>query len=1012
MAPAHDKKDWPPVQTTAMRMLCLTMWITALVSAAAAQPARQWPDVLVIDEFAAGLENWENDDTGKLSLADGPRAGTKALLWTSTDDSTGQIIFKKLSKEAIDVSHYDLLLFDIKVAGRPIWNINPIVQQYPAAYGFRGQYYSVDTMHPFGAWFTYSQDLTRWENAWPDSFDTQKQEFRFEVLQLAGAGNTQLHLANIRLVKNPLGLKNSYPGTWGLLADGTQITQFALTLANRRDRPLTVRLAVDADDRGSLSRFQADVPGGPIRLLPGESRTVNVSVSVSAESLKSVSPWYGETARIAARIDEIPELVLHTELVAGTKPAGGDVHPRILCNAARMREIQTQYADPAKRATLAPELLAMVAAGEAALAYEPEYPPSAAEGRTTDPVSGGGLQRIDVPNLPFDVYQDPKSGRTYSGPLYDAGMKGWRDRHMANADKAKTLGIASLVSGRREFAVAAARILRAYVDVYPTLPITNTPPGSPVASASSGSVRIGGTYMRERIWLGDLAIALDAIRPADVLGDAEVRAIAEQIFVPSAMNMMDHKVGVMNLQMQLQSAALYAGLAADDPGLVARAVYDSHGIMRLIDIGYLPDGSWWEDPSYQTVMNMIAYPVMAVCLRSGILPADKRLADILTAFYGLPGPTNFTPSLGTGVGRTSSLNDTAAHLFAPLLDDPRIAWLAANRRPSTADSGETYSMAIIGGGTSKVPAEKAVSPIPAGTVDLADYGGIAMRLPGTDAYCYMQYGREVTHGHRNKLSLNAYGKGGWYIRNVAGGYESNFQNFLETIASSSSIMVDGRNARSDTGTLLHKKSLDGIEIASGRENQAWPDVEHRRTVVLTRGPLIVIDRCRAGDDREHTYDWLYQSNMCGLSLDTKEPVPAGPERLGDTPYYSGLHPAGRFAAVGEVAWKRTDGSGMRMTLLPRGELFLTDVKDTYYPSQGLVWRQRGKTCHFAAVYWPYRKDEAGKPGLEELKVEGDGVAYRVTAPEGVYTVLVNDGDTPLTAAGVTTADVTVTATPP
>lgn len=982
--------------------LMLTLAATNIRAAETPPTPVPWPDVLVIDDFSTGLDKWENRDSGRLSLTEGPGAGQQALLWTSTDDSEGELFLKELKREEIDFSQYDLLVFDIKVSGRPIWNIGPRLQQYPAVYGFLGLYYSIDTLHPFDKWYTYSQDLSRWENAWPDTFDATRQEFSFGISQLAAAGQTEIALANIRLVKNPLGIKPSYPGRWGRLPDGSQTTHFAVELANRRDRALTVRVGLDTADRQRLTRFQATFPQEAMTLLPGERRTVAVALTATSEALKDVTPWYGETARLAVRVDEIPSLALYTDLTAGSKPET-DSHPTLLCGPDRMRELQALYANPTKRSTLNPALLRMVAAGDTALAYEPEYPPTAMPGVTTDPVSGGKLQQIDVPNLPFAVYQDPISGRTYSGPLFDAGMQKWLAKHMANAAHARTLGLAYLVSGRKEFAQAAARILRAYIDRYLALPVSATPPGSPVASATSGSVRIDGTYMRERIWLGNLAVALDAIHPADVLTEVEVQEVSDKIFVPSAMNMMDHKVGVMNLQMQIQSAALYAALAVGDPGLVAQAVYGSHGALRVMEAGYLADGNWWENPSYQNVMNLCAYPVLAVCLRNGILQPEPHLAERLTSYYRLAAPDGFTPELGTGGGRNAALDNTAGHVFAPLIADPRLTWIAVNRKPA-AHVGELYAMAILGGSAPLVPPEQAVSPLATATVDFPDYGGIAMRIPDSDAYAYLQYGREVTHGHLNKLSLHAYGKGGWYLRNVMGGYQNNFHDFLETIASSTSIMIDGRNAHRDTGELLFHKTADGMDLVCARENAAWAEGEHTRAVVLTRGPLVIIDRCRANDDDTHTYDWLYHAHRTKLSLDVTEPLPPGPERLGDTPLYSGLHSAGRFPTVGAVAWKRDDGSGMRMALLPRGELFHTEITDTFRPSEGLVWRQRGKTVYFAAVLWPYAKDEAGAPTIEELPVTGDGYAVRVSAPEGVWTVIVNYGDGEVAANGITTRE--------
>ena len=61
------------------------------------------------------------------------------------------------------------------------------------------------------------------------------------------------------------------------------------------------------------------------------------------------------------------------------------------------------------------------------------------------------------------------------------------------------------------------------------------------------------TASLQRFWLDNLAVALDCIRPAGVLTDPDIDRIATRVFQPSADNMMDHKVGVMNLQGMIDS---------------------------------------------------------------------------------------------------------------------------------------------------------------------------------------------------------------------------------------------------------------------------------------------------------------------------------------------------------------------------------------------------------------------------------------------------------------------------
>jgi hypothetical protein len=964
---------------------------------------------LLIDDFESGTSNWDSKNSGTIEITNNTPKGKSALQWTAQDDGIGHIAFKNLSKEKIDFSKYDALVFWVKVEGKPIWNLNPVVQQYPAAYGYRALYYTVDTLYPFNQWFCVVQDLSRWENAWKTSFDAKKQEFQFEVHQLAGAGKTRITIDDIRLIKNPIGVKSSYYGKTTIKRKGIQITEFEINLKNKLNTPLHVIINDAAKDSGALNRFKLKLPESPITINANETGNIKVYLEVDTNTAKTLPAWYGESARLAISLKEYPELKFYTECTTSIKPAKTH-NPSILCTPQRMKELQAQYISDSTRKKMPAGIIKMVKAAEKALKHVPTYPLNAFTGRRKDPVSNGKLVEVDVPNLPFSVYQDPKSGRTYSGPFYDAGMKRHLHQHMMNARTAHDLAIGYLITGNKDMAKAASEILKAYITRYLKLPMHSIQPGSPVNSATSGSTRIGGTFMRERVWLTNLAIALDCIIPAKVLTQAEREEIKEKVFIPSASNMMNHKVGVMNLQWQIQAAALNAGLATNDPYLVSRSVYDRHGILNLIKIGFLKDGHWWENPSYQGVAKLAALPVIATCIQNNIISWDKTIVDILKASYNLHAPDTRSPTLGTGGLRTLRQEDTAIHIFIPWIDDPQLAWIIHNRKPLAGTYGlDTH--ALIRGGTPKIKAENAKPIIPTKTTIMPDYGGIAMRLPDTDNYCYVHYGRELTHGHRNKLSFQAFGKKGWFARNIMGGYEHNFTDFLETNASSNVIMVDGKNADTDTGELVAHISGEGFEAVSVKENGAWKDGEHERVVVLTKGPLIVIDRCKA--DTSHTYQWLYHANICRLSLDKSNYTPDPDIAFGDSKHFASLTPRGKISTSQNINWLRKNKSGMKMSFLNGGEIIAFNTKQTYRPSDGIMWRKKGKTVRFAAALWPYAKGEDGTVSITSLPVTNkNGVqvdlslaqAVKVTAPEGIYTVLVNYSKQNLSAGDLTSKE--------
>ncbi len=989
---------------------------TLICSVALAE--KTWPGVLVIDDFENGLGKWENQDAGKLSLTDDAPQGKKALRWVAGDDGLGHIVFRGLSRDTIDFSQYDILMLRIRVSGKRVWNINPIIQQYPAIYGYRGLFWTVDTLYPYERWYTLSIDLTRWENAWPNTYDAKKQEFQFEIHQLAGAGKTCVEIDDVKLLKNPLGIKPSYHPTTVRGAKGGQTWRYPVTINNRSKKAYTVTIARDKEDPGKLAPMELVVPEKPFVIQPGKEKEVPLAIALPANLAKTTKPFTAGKARVAFRIKEIPGLILYTELSAGLPPRKWS-HPAILCGPGRMQELQQAYKDEGARKTMNRFFLQTVKKGEKLITWQPQYPPTGARGLRGLKAAAlsaevkARLLKIRVPNLPCEVYQDPETGIAYFGPPYENGVKGHYSVHMANAGNARALGLAYLVSGRKEFATAAARIIKGYIPVYLKLPIVCAAQGSPVSSAASGSTRISGSFMHERVWLTNLAIALDCILPSGAIDAETLAKLRERVLVPSATNMMNHKVGVMNLQWMIQSASLYAGVAGEDASLLARAVHDRHGMAALMKIGFLKDGNWWENPSYQNVAKLAAFPAIGVCVHNGILPYTEALDRAVIASYTFYGPDGRSPTLGTGGAANHLSSDLGAFVFSSLSKDPRVHWLVQKRRPRPGFYG-LGDAAMFRQTKSTMPAAKTVSPVPTKTVNLPDYGGVAMRLPGTDRYCYVHYGRELVHGHRNKLSFQAYGKGGWYARNVMGGYGNNFANFLETVASANTVIVDGKNADMDTGELLFLNSSKDAVCVSAREIGAYKTVEHERSVILTKGPLIVIDRIKA--DKPHRYDWLYHLCLTGLHVNQDKLVKQAAS-LGKTPFYESLKPLGslpegviklsRPAGKSKKRRSKAVGGGGLMARTPGGTMHALHIKDSLKPHDSLLWRQDGKTVSFAAAIWPYSNGEKGTVSIERLPVTANGKtvgiesgqAVRVTTPEGRWVVLVNYSGRALSCQG-------------
>ncbi len=927
------------------------------------------PDILVLADFEKGLQGWSSDGTGELSIVEGMEKGSKALKWTAHDDGLGKLIMQDVSRDHVDFSQYDLMLLKIRFTGKRVWNFNPVIQQYPAFYGYRPFFWSIDPLDKFGDWYVFVQDLSKWENASIDSFSRENQEFMFEIHQMAGSERTTVCIDEILLIKNPLGIERSYPGTWGSLPDGQQVTHFNIKMRNRSQKPLTVHLNHQSGGGyDTTTRFQIETPKEPLHVLPGESVDAQVRIVVPTEVIKSAPSFYGETAQISFEIAEMPGLLLFAQLVAGIRPANL-THPAIICNPDKMQEWRKLWQESRDDPKRERDLKRFVMEGEKALAYVPEYPllaPKSESLRSTPPhMAGGELRKLDLPNLPFPVFQDQETGKAFATPIMQAVAEEWQPKHMRNAAAVRNLGLAYAVTGNAAYALKAVDILRAYIDIYPRMPVLASVTSSPVYSDCSGAARIGGTFMDERAWLIDLALGLDLIRASNALSDNDLSLLRDKVFRPSANQMMDHKVGPMNLQWMIDAAGLYAGLACDDEALVARALYDGHGILPLLELGYLEDGNWWENPSYQNVCNMISFPVLATCVHTGILPWREKYERMLLAPFLLYGPNGRSPTLGTGGPASLHPAISGCQAFATKLTDPRLAYVVYNNKTGVRWSGESFGgryapgpdhnslWAYSWGGQPAIAEKDTVPPQPEETTVFPDYGGIALRVQGQNNYAYFHYGRELVHGHRNKLSVNAYADGHWFMRNVAGGYGDNFKNFLETIASANTVMVDGRNPDADTGELLWQYEGEGWSAAAGRENGAWKDVEHLRCALLLEDCLVIIDRLRASE--KHTYDWLYHAQGTGLEFAADELRKTELSSFGDSPLYESLIPAGVPANQDRIRLVRSDKSELTIFPIGSGDIYATKPLNKY---NGLLWRKLAKDTEFVTVLYPVAGDES------------------------------------------------------
>ena len=161
----------------------------------------------------------------------------------------------------------------------------------------------------------------------------------------------------------------------------------------------------------------------------------------------------------------------------------------------------------------------------------------------------------------------PIDGRSYPGWPYDQVIYSRMHDYLAGA--ARDLGLAYRLTGKSQYALTAAALLRAYADAYSKYPIHDVNN----KTATSGA-RVHAQTLDESIWLIPIAWAYDLIADSPALSGSD-RVHIEQDLLRAAAAVVDrNRAGKSNWQSWHNAGVGAVGFALDDPGIAARVLRD------------------------------------------------------------------------------------------------------------------------------------------------------------------------------------------------------------------------------------------------------------------------------------------------------------------------------------------------------------------------------------------------------------------------------------------------------
>lgn len=292
-------------RATLLPFLCL---VVASVQWSAGERTAEPPGNLV--RPVSALDSLEGLDlTGDAKIAPVGPGGKRVLV--SDGKLTGRFDLAALK---IDPLKFDLIKIEVKADARA-WVVLSL-ENYPTA-GDKCNWYCLDAVRGAQDWKTIYADLKRPEERYKagraggiaeEAPDTPILSFRTWISDTkrdAQGPGRRAWLSNLRLTKKAIDLdwdQSKAPYSW---EEGKDLTfTYPLSLTNRLTKPTTAMVSLVPF---RAQHAQAEVADPRVRLKPGETKTVQASVTLTAAVAAQQKPLYCERFEVFAEAEGIAD---------------------------------------------------------------------------------------------------------------------------------------------------------------------------------------------------------------------------------------------------------------------------------------------------------------------------------------------------------------------------------------------------------------------------------------------------------------------------------------------------------------------------------------------------------------------------------------------------------------------------------------------------------------------------------------------------------------------------------
>jgi len=441
----------------------------------------------------------------------------------------------------------------------------------------------------------------------------------------------------------------------------------------------------------------------------------------------------------------------------------------------------------------------------------------------------------------------PDTGKNFTGYPYDHVVYELRNDALGEAAVASAL--AYQFTKKLFYAKNAAAILNDYARVYPTYKLhdINNRPGP------NGGLAYAQT-LDESIWLIKIAWTYDLIRDANVLTAPEKQSIEHNVLRPAAALVLKaHKEPTMNIQSWINAGAAAVGYTLNDQPLITEAIDGPIGfryqMQHFVHEGFWAEGAW----GYQFYAMRALTMTAQMAARKGV-NLWKQEPNLLALFHSPLGV--LLPD-----GSLPAFNDSGSPNLYGQSFLYEVAY-AATHDPillNVIEHGARGDREAFLFGAPQLP--KTATPLLSSAV-FPEAGYATLRSPSSDLTAIMKFGPHGgAHGHYDKLNFVLFSHG-ITLAADPGTHPYGLPIHKEwdsmTIAHNT-ISVDGQRQAQATGKLLGWHVGDGWTAVRADAGSAYANASLQRTMLLTPGYVLILDRCESNDGQPHTFDWAYHN---------------------------------------------------------------------------------------------------------------------------------------------------------